>query len=298
MDNSIAIGIPFLASKHTKALELCLLSIRKYIPNCKEVFLQLDITNKDLYDEFSMETILKINPNIIIKYYERTTSGDYKQALIDWLIAESTSTYAIILHSDVFFWKNSIEECLIKPLIDNPDTMICCWKTVLTQYESTFHKTQEQSKRFWVAPRIATWLFSLNINLCKQIDESFKVFWKGHYWITNGNIANIPVNKEIFIRWLKQQENFEIINKEGEKCLIDIGTFLRMYWDMGKVKGICLGELNNPSFKTLDLLYQPDGFVHIEQYDPERFDDQFYEKTLMDKRTKLIEKILKAEYNA
>jgi len=65
-----------------------------------------------------------------------------------------------------------------------------------------------------------------------------------------------------------------------------------MYWDEGLITGHCLGEMGNPDFASLELTCHPEGFVHIEQYDPERFDDHFYAKELMQKRTEQIEQIL------
>ena len=296
MEKSIAVGIPFMASHHTKALELCLLSIKRYLPQATEVFLQLDVTNKELYETFRKEPLLNIVPDIRIRYYTRSRSGDYKQALIEWVVSEAESAYAIIMHSDVFFWKPDIYRILIEPLIARSGLMFCCWKTPFTEYHSTFHISPQSERRFWVAPRIATWLFSLNINECKICDPEFSLFWKGHYWIRKGIVGDIPVDRNRFMNWM-ENDGIDAEIASGERdCLIDIGTFFRMYWDEGKICGKCLGTLGNPSFTSMDFFYHREGFVHIEQYDPERFDDRFYKTDTLKERTALVEEVLQREY--
>ena len=49
---TVAVGIPFLASKYTSALELCLNSVKRYLPEVNEVFLQVDNSNEELTKEF------------------------------------------------------------------------------------------------------------------------------------------------------------------------------------------------------------------------------------------------------
>lgn len=296
MKGTVAIGIPFMASQYTKALELCLLSIKRYLPQATEVFLQLDITNEPLRDSFQSDPILEILPQIRIRHYTRSRSGDYKQALIEWVLSETQAEYAIFLHSDVFFWKPGIYQLLIEPLVSDPEQMFCCWKTPFTEYYSTFHRSREEAKNFWVAPRVATWLFSLNVGAFRNSGIDLSLFWKGHYWIRGGTLGEIPVDRDSFLSWLETHGIDDTIRSGLKDCLIDIGTFFRMNWDQGILRGICLGALDNPSFSQMDFFYHKQGFVHIEQYDPERFNNQFYNRQALVERTKLIEDILLKEY--
>lgn len=81
----IAIGIPFLASSHIKALQLALLSINKYIGDV-DVCILLDCSNKELSEQFNVIDVLKCYPSIKFKYYTAESGrGKYKQALIDWV---------------------------------------------------------------------------------------------------------------------------------------------------------------------------------------------------------------------
>ena len=295
MKHTVAVGIPFMASRYTKALELCLLSIQRYMPQVTEVYLQLDITNKTLLDSFDSEPITRIMPQIHIRRYERSRSGDYKQALIEWVLSQTQAEYAIIMHSDVFFWNYDVYDHLILPLVNDPGQMFCCWKTPITEYKSTFHKSAEAAKNFWVAPRVATWLFSLRTKAFQNPDLDSSVFWRGHYWIRKGILGEIPVDVSSFWSWF-EPHNTEDIRSARKDCLIDIGTFFRMQWDLGTISGVCLGALENPSFSSFDFFYHKQGFVHIEQYDPERFNNQFYAKQMLIERTNLIENILRKEY--
>lgn len=296
MNNTIAVGIPFMASQYTKALELCLLSIKRYLPEATEVFLQLDVTNESLRDSFHPEPILKILPQIRIRRYTRSRSGDYKQALIEWVLSETRAAYAIFMHSDVFFWKSGIYQLMIEPLISQTEQMFCCWKTSFVEYSSTFHKSRESAKNFWVAPRIATWLFSVNVGAFRDSGVDYSLLWKGHYWIRCGILSDIPVDADSFMVWLNTHCIDDTILSGRKDCLIDIGTFFRMKWDQGMLRGVCLGTLDNPSFSSMDFIYHKEGFVHIEQYDPERFNNQFYSQQTFVARTKLIEDILYKEY--
>ena len=296
MNKTIAVGIPFMASRYTKALELCLLSVKRYLPQTTEVFLQLDVTNESLYDSFDPTPILRIMPQIRIRHYTRSRSGDYKQALIDWVLSESQSSYALFMHSDVFFWKRGVHQLMIEPLINHPEQMFCCWKTPFVEYSSTFHKSREAAKNFWVAPRVATWLFSVNISAFRDGGVNYSLFWKGHYWIRSGVLGEIPVDADMFMAWLETHNIDNTIRSGTKDCLIDIGTFFRMNWDQGSIRGICPGTLDNPSFSQMDFIYHKEGFVHIEQYDPERFNDQLYARSTFSARTERIKDVLRKEY--
>ena len=53
-----------------------------------------------------------------------------------------------------------------------------------------------------------------------------------------------------------------------------------------------MGEEINPSFDSLKLKYRKEGFVHIEQFDPERFNDIFYKKDLLTERENILDEII------
>ena len=291
-NHRIVIGIPFLASRHTKALELSLYSIRRFLPQDLDVFLQVDVSNRELAAEFSEDKIRDIMRQINIRYYTHDRSGGHKQDLVNWILDEAKADYAVIMHSDVFFCNDRILSVLLQPLYENPLNVFSCWKTPFVEYRSTFHMTESSASHFWVLPRIASWLFALNLDRCREHREIIGSAFNAHYWIRNGSRETLPAEPELFDRWFLKQDRTESIRSSEIDCLIDIGTFLRMYWDEGLITGHCLGEMGNPDFASLELTCHPAGFVHIEQYDPERFDDRFYAKELMQKRTEQIEQIL------
>ena len=142
----IAVGIPFMASIHTSALRLCLLSLYKYADFDFDVYLLVDCTNKQLAISFDENRLLSEFPKIHIRHHSRLKAGDYKQALIDWVVMSADCNYAIIMHSDVFLYKNGLMRLLIEPLIDDNDAVASFWLTPLVLYNSTFHANEAQKK--------------------------------------------------------------------------------------------------------------------------------------------------------
>lgn len=284
----IAIGIPFLASSHIKALQLALLSINKYIGDV-DVCILLDCSNKELSEQFNVIDVLKCYPSIKFKYYTAESGrGKYKQALIDWCCLEMNYEYVIIMHSDVFFYKNNILETLIEPLIKNNEYIATYWEMPLSEYKSTFHIGNNE-KRMIIAPRICTWLFALNVARYREyinsnMDEREYAPFHGHY--------HFDINEENkYIKWIRDNYNSQVIEKY-EYIFFDIGTFFRYDLDKKYIKGFSLGEEINPSFDSLKLKYRKEGFVHIEQFDPERFNDIFYKKDLLTERENILDEIM------
>lgn len=291
LKNKIAFGIPFKASGHTAALELCLCSIERFAVFPHEVFLQVDITNTELFKSFSERKLLEQFPFVKIKYYRRKRTGDYTQALVDWVIGQSDAAYAIFLHSDVFFYKIDIFNILLQPFIDDGGEAISCWEVPFTEYRSTFHISKE--KHFYVAPRLCSWLFAVNIKEYKVLDVNQDLLWVGGYNVVNGHISQFPADEVDFIMWLSSFERYREMIDSGLNCLIDIGSFAKYYCDKGNIKIYSLGTEANPDFASMKLKYKDEGFVHIEQYDPERFDDNFYSSELMQIRTMELDDVLK-----
>lgn len=285
----IAIGIPFLASSHIKALQLALLSIKKYIGDI-DVCILLDCSNCDLASEFNVIDVLKSYLSIRFKYYTASSGrGKYKQALIDWCCLEMNYEYVIIMHSDVFFYKNNILQTLIEPLIDNDKYIATYWEMPLTEYKSTFH-IENNEKKMLIAPRICTWLFALNVKRYKEYINSDKINreyapFYGHYHF------NINDDNNQYIRWIKETYSNDVL-KKYDYIFFDIGTFFRYDLDKNTIKGNSLGEEINPSFDSLKLKYRKEGFVHIEQFDPERFNDIFYKKNLLKERENILDEII------
>lgn len=287
----VAIGIPFRASNKIDSLILCLASLKKYVKFEYDLFLLVDYTNDNIEQNFSIKNILELNNEIRIKYYKTTRGGLYKQALIDW-ISDENYDYFFIMHADIFLYKENVLEKMISDL-RNTDSMIVSWKTDLLEYKSTYHIKEETKKCMMIAPRICTWLFCVNNKIYKNYIKENKLeypLFAGHYWF------NLNEDNE-YINWIKEQTNYDLIKKNYTKCFFDIGTFFRFLVENSDIKMISYGLEQNPSFSKMDLCYREFGFVHIEQYDPTRFNDEFYKCDLLEERSKIIKELLKKEYN-
>lgn len=289
MENEIGFnfGIPFKVSKYTKALELCIYSIEKFCPH-KCIYILLDYSDEKLLEGFNLDNLMALSNNIIIKRYVANRGGDYKQALLNWVLNDGYYDYSIILHSDVYFYNSYIIEKFYRSLRANPTVGFAGWKTPLVFYQSKYHEDASKKRQFWVAPRVCTWLFAINNCVFSNIDE-YDILLKGHYWCDKSFNAVIPIrDADNFWDWLKNEFVKNNFNAD-EKILLDIGTFLRYKLDKQDLKALIFGEKSNPSFDSLELIYQPEGYVHIEQYDPERFNGSLYSESLMEYRTQLVQ---------
>lgn len=289
MGNEICFGIPFKASSYTKALELAIKTINKFYSD-SDIYLLVDSRNNELAVEFDKEKLLHMSDKIIIKKYPVMRRGDHKQVLVDWILEESNADIAIIMHSDVFFYKKEIIDILVDNLKRNSEAAFVCWNTPFVFYNSTFHIEEKAKRAFGVAPRISSWLFAICIPRYRELENSENLL-RGHYWINNGGKCEIPIaENDLFWQWLYNE--IPQSNNSDYEIILDIGTFLRYEYEKNKNIGICLGEKGNPNFDTIEMCYQPEGYVHIEQYDPERFNDILYSKDLLEQRTIAISKLL------
>ena len=288
----IAFGIPFKASKFTQALQLCLYSIQKFASEYDyTIYLLADVTNVELASDFPEGTLKQQFPHIIIKHYKRSRIGDYTQALADWVIFETDAKYAIFLHSDVYFTDCLVLTQLLQPLKQNHD--ISGWEVPFCRYESTFHLSENNQKRFYIAPRICTWLFAVNCTNYRSIGEITQVFWLGNYHVQFLKTQPFPtvIDQNDFLKWLSSDSVFTEMKKSGLTCLIDIGTFARYFSEKGCIKFFCLGKQSNPNFDSMEIKDYYQGFIHIEQFDPERFDDKFYSSEFLKLRVDIVRNI-------
>lgn len=285
----VAIGIPFRASNKIDSLILCLASLKKYVSFKFDLFLLVDYTNDEIEQNFSIKNILEINNEIRIKYYKNNRGGLYKQCLIDW-ISNKNYDYFFIMHADIFLYKENVLEKMLSDL-KNTDNMLVSWKTDLLEYKSTYHINEE--KCMLIAPRICTWLFCVNNNIYKDYISNKNLdypLFVGHY------LFDLNEDNK-YINWIKKQPNFDLIKGEHKNCFFDIGSFFRYLVDNSDAKMLSYGLEQNPSFASMDLCYRDFGFVHIEQYDPTRFNNKFYKEDLLEERTKIIKAILKEEFD-
>lgn len=293
-NKKIAFGIPFKASEYTTALELCLHSIQKFVDCEYDVFLQIDITNEKLSERFLKKQIQEMFPYIKTCYYKRKRTGDYTQALVDWVMSESDADYMIFLHSDIFFNSDTAFENLLLPFKQDSSIAISGWEVPFSKYQSTYHINDNVKKSFYIAPRLCTWLYAINATAYRELQCSKNSLWLGNFHVFN--LQNEPFPKDIeqkqFIKWISQFEEYKELECNGKTCLIDIGTFAKYYIDQKQISFYSLGEMSNPDFNSMDLKYDPFGFVHIEQYDPERFDNVFYKSDLLTKRTDELKALL------
>lgn len=288
----IAFGIPFKASKFIQALQLSLYSIQRFASEYDyTIYLLADITNQQLASDFPEATLRQQFPHIIIKHYIRSRIGDYTQALTDWVISESDAEYAIFLHSDVYFTDSSVLAQLLLPLKRNYD--ISGWQVSFCRYESTFQISETNRKQFYIAPRICTWLFAVNCTKYLAMGEITKAFWLGNFNVRFLKTEPFPdvVDQNDFVKWLSADSMFTEMIESGLTCLIDIGTFAKYFSEKGDINFFCLGKQSNPNFDSLDIKDYHQGFIHIEQFDPERFDDKFYSSELLKLRADIINDI-------
>lgn len=292
----VAYAIPFLASKHTEALILCIKSLAKYSPFPYELFIQIDDTNKELIKEFDESELREVCPEAKIRYRTRTRSGDYKQALTDWVTQETSAGYVIVLHSDVVLYKSDAVSSLVDALSTDCSALAATWKIQFSEYISTYHISEEKKKHFYVAPRMCTWLFALNTENYRSARLAYDHLLLGHYWIRNGILQEVPVPQGRFLAWLKSFDEYDTFVASGLPCLVDIGTFARFYADAGDLKVVYLGYEHNPGLHSLEPSFADAGYIHLEQYDPERFNESLYSAELMEFRARtvamLMEKLL------
>lgn len=289
----IAIGIPFFASKHIEPLVLCLKSLKKYCELKYELFILLNCSDSVQYQEMCFPKILKEAQELHVKWY----CGDdnaYKQTLVDWIANSNCNfDYMFILHSDVFLYKKKVLETMLEA-IENTEHLISCWNVPVQLFRSTYHTSIENQIEFLVAPRVSSWLMCISVDKYRAFREKCDL---GKYLFLGfcKNADNYPSNA--IWHWFLEQTPRELQHYISDgKAIIDHGGILQYYLSMGEISGVYLGEDVNPSFSSMDLYYNPYGYVHIGQMDPNRYNDIFYRKSLLETRLKEVKRLIREDY--
>lgn len=296
MENGMAkvvIGIPFWVNEYTESIELCLSSIKKYAKIDVEICILLHTENADVSNANILRLLKRYN-TIKFKLYEEKRNGLYKQFLIDWIRTEySNFDYMIIMHSDVFLWNEYAIENLLKPYL-NDSNYVATFKTLpFYDYKSTFHLNEQ--KTLFLAPRISSWFFSLNIKRYNElVEKANSEFDKGLF---EGHLRYSKLPND-YKSWITEQYNLlKNKNSKIEDIFVDIGSFFYYYLLINpEYKYYSFGEDTNPSFKSMELIYREDGIVHIEQFDNTRFNNKLYAKDLLKERAYFLKEILENEY--
>lgn len=292
--SKIAVGIPFFASKHIEPLILCIKSLQKYSRLKLDFFILLNCSDSSQYREMCFPKILEVVQELHVKWY----CGDdnaYKQTLVDWITdCDDQYDYMFILHSDVFLYKVNVLETMLEA-IEDTDHLISCWKVPVQLFQSTFHISSDNRVEFLVAPRVSSWLMCISVEKYRKFRDYCEL---GKYLFLGftHNADQKPCN-EIW-QWFKDQtpEDLKHYISRG-KAIIDHGGVLEYYLSIGAISGVSLGDDINPSFTSMDLYYNPYGYVHIGQMDPNRYNDTFYKKELLELRMQEIRNLLRTEYD-
>ena len=292
--NKLAVGIPFFASKNIAPLLLCLKSLDRYSSLEYDLFILLNCSDPSQYQGFCFPEVLRIANEVHVKYY----SGDdnaYKQTLIDW-IADShfEYDYMFILHSDIFLYKNGVMERMLDALVGT-DNLISYWDVPAQLFQSTYHLSESSKLTFMVAPRVRSWLMCICVEKYRKFRDNCplaKCLFLGFAKNTGD-----PQMQGVWEWFYKQCSKKERRYLEQGNAIIDHGGVLRYYLSIGKISGVVLGKDSNPNFDSMSLYYNPYGYVHIGQTDPNRYNDSFYSKKLLQVRMNEIKKLLNENYN-
>lgn len=289
----IALGMPFFASEHIEPLVLCLKSLQRHTSLEFDLFILLNCSDPQQYQHFCFPKILQIADEVHVKYY----CGDdnaYKQTLIDWITDSCYGyEYMFILHSDVFLYKYGVLEHMLDVLIGT-ENLISYWDVPTQLYQSTFHMSEDRKMEFVVAPRVSSWLMCICVekyrqfrNQCPLGDRLFLGFKK----------TEDQQMQKVWDWFFEQcpEEMRDHINQGN--AIIDHGGVLRYYLYSKEISGVILGRDINPNFDSMSLYYNPYGYVHIGQTDPNRYNDSVYSKDLLRIRMQEICKILQKDYH-
>ena len=290
----IAIGMPFFASEYIAPLVLCLKSLQRYTSFEYDLFILLNCSDPSQYRRFCFPDILQIAGEVHVKYY----CGDdnaYKQTLIDWIVDSHCGyEYMFILHADVFLYQNGVMERMLEALIGT-EHIISCWDVQAQLFQSTFHMSEEQKLEFVVAPRVSSWFMCISVERYREFRNQCPL----------GNCLFIGLAKntgdlktQCIWDWFYEQcpAGLRSYIMEG-KAIVDHGGVLRYYLSTGEISGAILGSEKNPDFDSMQLYYNPYGYVHIGQTDPNRYNDITYSKELLRVRMKEIVRLLQKDYN-
>ena len=289
----VAFGITFKSTKYISALLLCLNSIKRFSNFKYEIFIQVHLPDdKTVFDE---KSISQTEDNINFHYYKGSPLL-YKQSLIDWVLRiknQKKLDYLVTLHSDVFLYNKTAVKNLLTPF-KNEKYAISYYDVPLTWYESTFHIDERAKKSLLIPPRCSEWFMAINLNKYDRFIKTNKLIYAP---FIKDKFYFIDPEKTEYHEWVKKQPGFKNLKKWKPFYLMDIGTFLKYYLDKKLFKGFSLGVLSNPNFNRIEFDYNGYGFVHIEQFDPDRFNNTIYKEDLLVERDKMVSDILSREYN-
>lgn len=292
-NDRIAIGIPFYASSHIEPLQLCLCSLKKYVNFPFELFVLINCSDAACREEFAISKILSIVGEMRVKYYFGDDNS-YKQTLIDW-IADVKDPFQVmfVLHSDVFLYRPYTLENMLAHMLDKR-ALIAYWDVPLQVFRSTYHLSEDAKKEFIVSPRVSSWIMCIDVEQYRRFRARCPL---GNYLFKGIALRGDIKDAADIWNW------YESICPDSikwyfaaNKAIIDHGGVMRYFIEIGEIKGASLGIDKNPNFDSMNLFYHPGGYVHIGQMDPSRYNDIFYTKALLAKRTELIAQILKDEY--
>jgi hypothetical protein len=288
----IAFGIPFRVSVFDTALSLCLNSIMRYASFEFEVFILLDISREENFD---FPKLYKINNKINYKTI-KCKRGLHKQHLVEWISQHRPDIdFLFILHSDVFFYKFGVFEHLLTPLLTS-NHIVSYWDVPCTLYQSTFHLNDSVKKNILIAPRCSSWFMCINmknyIHLTNSCDFEYGLFEAVH----ENKFSFFDNSKRKYHNWIRSTYEFSKLETKPFEYFMDVSSFLKFQIDTGRVSGFSLGIESNPSFCSMELNYRPIGYVHIEQFSPDRYDNSFYSRELFLQRNEQIQRILNNEY--
>lgn len=286
--SKVVIGIPVLVNEHTEALELCLASIREKSEFEVEICILLHWDDSFSSNIDILPLLKRYSPLKIYLYHEKQNHR-FKQELIDNIRRDYKDfDYMIIMHSDVFLWRKGAITDLLKPY-ENDNYIATFHSVPLHLYRSTFHINEQ--KKLLIAPRISSWFFSINIPILNSMLEQNQEIIKYPLFIGGIKFATDEPNE--FVNWAKQNEKYMEYTNEINIILFDVGCFFLYYIQKLGIPYYSFGMDSNPDFKSMELFYREDGIVHLEQFDPRRFNDQFYSKDVFQERIKLVKEILK-----
>ncbi|WP_236993908.1 hypothetical protein [Methanomassiliicoccus luminyensis] len=284
-----AIAMPFLASRHTQALELCMKSILRYGPESMDIFISVDAKGS-VSDIFPKERIQSISDRINIIPLD---DKNYKQALLNYM-ASLDYDYTYVIHSDVFFTGNKALNKLLKALVDKSDAVLSYYDVPLCIHESTYHMSGESKRKYVLSPRVSTWIMCFNVGNYRKIKKKYgmKIDFVRVWMNLNDDYF------EEYNQWMRSQKEFDLIYSSFpfDEYMVDIGGLIKYQIDTGNVNGVSVGSESNPDFNSMNLNKRSDEYVHIEQFDPSRYNDRLYSKGLLDTRANQIKDYMKRNY--
>lgn len=287
----VAIGIPFLATAHDAALRLCLLSLERYAGLEYDLFLQIDVRNPVLAAKFDLERLVRRHPRMCVRRYKSRAMSSWKQDLVDWVTTQDGYDAVFILHADVFLHRGGLLPEMLGSMVDG-GCMASFWTVPLLEAGLPFAAEAAKRRPRLVAPRIGTWLFCLDCAAYRKLAKRFAFsagLFRGH------DIFDLGMTEHPFVAWVRGQPEFAAVEGKYKSVFCDNGTYFRYVTDKLRLPCHSMGTDGHPVFATRDLVYRPEGFVHIEQFTPIRFRTT-YPEGMFAERERLVLRVLEDDY--